>query len=378
MTRRSLSDAEARWALQMVRSGKMTQKQVAAMLGATLSRINQLVNRRTFKHLHGTAGTRTSDGGKRYGLDETPERRLWREAKFWARVDRSGGPNGCWPWIGGKPNHYGQTAAGQGMTGSSGAHVVAFTLARELPKAPDRGLVLRHLCDYKPCCNPAHLKPGTVGENLADRWEAHREGRSGARDVAEPVAAPPGGWNIAVGDLDELDHLARVSEFHARVDSSGGPDACWPWIARSRHRFGYGFMRFEGQNTVPAHRIAYVVAHQLTLAEIRHQVIMHKCTDNTHRNNCNNPAHLLAGTQAENIADKKTHGTMPYGERHHMGQRYADSLIVELRERYWHPKGERPTITALATEVGAPIGVVSQWLKGASRPQAGGPTGPEQ
>ncbi|MFJ3338891.1 HNH endonuclease [Streptomyces sp. NPDC086766] len=378
MTRRSLSDAEARWALEMVRSGKMTQKQVAAMLGATPSRVNQLVNGRTYKHLHGTAGTRTSDGGIRYGLDETPERRLWREAKFWARVDRSGGAKACWPWIGGKPNHYGQTATGQGMTGSSLAHVVAFTLARRLRKAPDWALVLRHLCDYKPCCNPAHLKPGTVGENLADRWEAYREGRTGVRDVTEPVAAPPGGWNIAAGDLNVLDHLARVSEFHARVDSSAGPDACWPWIAKSRHRFGYGFMRFEGQNTVPAHRIAYVVAHGLTLADIRHQMILHKCTEDAYRNNCNNPAHLMAGTQAENIADKKTHGTMPSGERHHMGRRYSDSLIAELRERYWRPRGKRPTITALAAEIGASIGVVSRWLKGASRPGAGGPTGPGQ
>ncbi|WP_149548750.1 hypothetical protein [Streptomyces marokkonensis] len=194
--------------------------------------------------------------------------------------------------------------------------------------------------------------------------------------MAEPVATPHGGWNIAADDLNELDHLARVSEFRARVDSSGGPDACWPWIAQSRHLFGYGFMRFEGQNTVPAHRIAYVVAHGLTLADIRCQMILHRCTEDAYRNNCNNPDHLMAGTQAENIADKKIHGTMPSGERHHMGRRYSDSLIAELRERYWRPRGKRPTITALAAEIGAPIGVVSRWLKGASRPEAGGPASP--
>ncbi|WP_158706434.1 MULTISPECIES: HNH endonuclease [Streptomyces] len=377
MTRRLLSDAQALWAIKQVHTGTLTQAQVAARLGVPPTVINALVRGRTYKHLHGVSrGARNTDGGKRHGFKETPERRYWREAKFWARVNRSGGPDTCWPWVGGKPGAYGHSGAGQAMTGSAAAHVVAFTLAMGLGQAPNNARVLRHLCDNKPCCNPAHLRPGTVSENLADRWQAHREGRTGPRDVSDPVLPPPGGWRIASGSLDDLDYAARVAEFHARVDASGGPDACWPWTARSRHRFGYGFMRFAGRNTVPAHRIAYVVAHDLVLADIDGLVIMHKCLGDTLRNNCNNPAHLAAGTQADNIIDKNAHGTMPRGEHHHRGKRFPDARIADIRERYWRPTGEQPTITALAREVGASVTGVAYWLNGTVRREAGGPLGP--
>lgn len=375
---RTLTDKEALWAIRTVASGKMTQTEVAAKLGVTLWLVNKLINGRIYKHLHGKASQRISDRGVRFGLAEVPERRRWREAKFWARVDRSGGPASCWPWIGGKPDDYGRTPIGNELVGSTTAHVVAHTLATGLATAPDPNTVLRHLCDNKPCCNPAHLKPGTVSENLKDRWRSQREGYSGPRTVEEPVPEPPGGWRIVCGDLAELDREARIAEFWARVDSSGGPTTCWPWTAAARHSFGYGQMSFEGENAVPAHRIAYAVARGLRLADIKGQTILHKCPNHEHRNNCNNPAHLEAGTQAENINDKKIHGTMPMGERHYMGSRYPDAMIVDIRRRYWcAAEDSRPTMTALATEAGVGVTLISSWLRGLSRREAGGPTGPE-
>lgn len=374
---RSLSDGEARWALDQVQSSRMTRTQVASRLGKSLSLINALVVGRTYKHLHGTGRQRNTDGGVRYGLDETPERRAWREAKFWSSVDRSGGPAACWPYSTAPPGKYGHSGAGLAMTGSAASHVVAFTLARALPKAPDNGVVLRHLCDNKPCCNPSHLLPGTQSENVGDVIRAKREGRSGPQVVIHPVAEPPGGWIIHNGDLDELDRAARISEFRARVDRSGGADACWPWIGASRHRFGYGFMRFDGVNTVPAHRIAYAIEHGLKLSEIPSgTVIRHLCNNPAYRNNCNNPAHLAAGSQAENIADMVGHGTQIRGEKHHLGRRYPDELIKALRERYWRPEGQQPTISELADKQGIAVIVVSRWLHGEGRLDAGGPLGP--
>jgi hypothetical protein len=374
---RSLTDHEARWALDQVHSGHMTQTQVALSLGKSLSLINALVNGRIYKHLHGTGRQRNTDEGIRYGLDETPERRAWRETKFWFGVDRSGGQDACWPYSTAPPGKYGLTGAGLAMTGSAAAHVVAFTLARGLPKAPDRGVVLRHLCDNKPCCNPAHLLPGTQSENVGDVIRAKREGRSGPQVVINPVAAPPGGWIIRGGDLDELDRDARISEFHARVDCSGGAYACWPWIGASRHQFGYGFMRFDGVSTVSAHRIAYAIEYGLKLSDMpRGMVIRHLCSDPAYRNNCNNPAHLAAGSQAENLADMVEHRTQIRGEEHHLGRRYPDELIKTLRERYWGPEGQQPTITELAEEQGIAVTVVSRWLNGKGRLDAGGPLGP--
>ena len=127
-----------------------------------------------------------------------------------------------------------------------------------LPKAPDLELVLRHLCDNKPCCNPAHLLPGTASENVRDVIHAKREGRKGPQAVTHPVPAPPGGWIIRDGSLSELLRAARISEFHARVDRSGGAAACWPWIGafppvRLRiHALG----RTQHE---PTHRIAYAI-----------------------------------------------------------------------------------------------------------------------
>jgi hypothetical protein len=263
------------------------------------------------------------------------------------------------------------------MTGSAAAHVDAFTLATGLPKAPDSEGVLRHLCDNKPCCNPAHLLLGTQSENVRDVIRAQREGKSGPQAVPHPVAAPPGGWIIREGNLDELDRAARISEFHARVDRSGGEDACWPWIGASRHRFGYGFMGFDGVGSAPAHRIAYAIERGLKLSEMpRKMVIRHLCIDPTYRNNCNNPAHLAPGSQAENLADMVSHGTQIRGEKHHFGRRYPDELIKVLRERYWRRRGQRPTITELADEHGIAVAVVSRWLHGQGRLDAGGPLGP--
>lgn len=374
---RALTDPEARWALDQVRSGRMTQTQVAFHLRTSLSLVNAMVTGRTYKHLHGTRRQRITDRGVRYGLAETPERRAWREAKFWAKVDRSGGPDTCWPYSTARPGKYGLTQAGRAMTGSAAAHVVAFTLAMGLSKAPDWELVLRHLCDNKPCCNPAHLVPGTVSENVGDVIRAKREGRVGPQAVIHPLSAPSGGWIIRDGSLSELDRAARISEFHARVDRSGGTVACWPWIGASRHRFGYGFMRWEGFNTVPAHRIAYAIKHGLNLSDMpADMVIRHICSDPSYRNNCNNPSHLVAGTQAENIADMSRHGTLIRGEQHHLGRRYPDELIKTLRERYWCPEGRQPTITELAQEHGIAIVVVSRWLHGQGRRDAGGPTAP--
>ncbi len=378
--RPSLTDKQAIWALKKHRSGELTQTQIAEALGATLSRINQLVNGKTYKHLHGCEGQRVTDGGILYGLKETAERRNYREALIWDKINRSDGPDACWPWTGAAGRGYGWTSAGQNLVGSPLAHVVAFSLASGLPEAPV-GLLLRHLCDNRLCCNPAHLRPGTQSENNRDQARARQEGRMAGptvpRVVDDPEAPPPGGWKVP-GEVDllALERAARISEFRAQVDSSGGPGACWPWIGKPRNKFGYGFMRFEGQNTPPAHRIAYVLAHGLSLADIRGQHVLHKCPEAEHRNNCNNPAHLKLGSQAENMADKQLHGTVPMGENHHMGQRYPDELIADLRRRFWLPEGEQPTQTALAKEAGASLGVVGLWLKGQSRREAGGPMGP--
>ena len=92
-----------------------------------------------------------------------------REERFWARVDRSGGPGACWPFSGDKIRGYGR------YTTSGHRTVVAHRYAFELTRGPiPAGLDLDHLCRNKACCNPAHLEPVTRTENQ------RREKRDGA------------------------------------------------------------------------------------------------------------------------------------------------------------------------------------------------------
>lgn len=92
--------------------------------------------------------------------DPRPYRRNTAE-KFWMFVDKSNGPNACWPWRRPlKPNGYGQFKL-EGL--NWGSHRLAWVLTNG--EVPD-GLVIDHLCRNRGCCNPAHMEPVTNAENV--------------------------------------------------------------------------------------------------------------------------------------------------------------------------------------------------------------------
>lgn len=97
---------------------------------------------------------------------------------FWSRVDRSGGPDACWPMLG--------TRGDYGRVLSGGRRVGAHRWAWEQAHGPiPVGMVVMHGCDNPPCVNVAHLSLGTQMENIADRV---RKGRS-ARGACNPGKA---------------------------------------------------------------------------------------------------------------------------------------------------------------------------------------------
>jgi hypothetical protein len=103
---------------------------------------------------------------------------------FWARVDRSNGPNSCWLWTGAKGHH------GYGFLNFRKrvwrAHRLSYYIANG---AFDQSLCVCHACDTPLCVNPAHLWLGTNQENTADRDAKGRAARGNRHGMSKSARA---------------------------------------------------------------------------------------------------------------------------------------------------------------------------------------------
>ena len=100
-----------------------------------------------------------------------------------------------------------------------------------------------------------------------------------------------------------------IERFWAKVDTFGGPDACWPWTA-SRHGYGYGQLGLPGgKRNIYAHRLAWEIANG-PIPDGKD--ILHSC-DNPP---CCNARHLHPGTNLENAQEAKARHRYASGDRH--------------------------------------------------------------
>lgn len=120
-----------------------------------------------------------------------------RIAYFWSRIDCSGGPDACWPWL------YSTAGKGYGSL-SIGPHngrmrLLAHRVAWVLTYGPMTKPFVCHRCDNPLCCNPAHLFQCTCSENLLDMFAKGRHPKAGARLTPDDVREMRRRWASGEG-----------------------------------------------------------------------------------------------------------------------------------------------------------------------------------
>lgn len=114
---------------------------------------------------------------------------------------------------------------------------------------------------------------------------------------------------------------AILSRFWSKVDRSGD---CWIWTGKLID--GYGCFSITSRWSVLVHRLTFELTHGPIPPGL---LVCHTC-DNPP---CCNPAHLWAGTNADNMADSIAKGRRPRGEQKH-GAKLTESNILAIRAQY--------------------------------------------
>ena len=122
-------------------------------------------------------------------------------------------------------------------------------------------------------------------------------------------------------------------------------------------RRGYGRTRHNGKS-VPSHRIAYIKANGLCIADIDGLEVRHLC----HNTRCVNPTHLIPGSHAENMQDMVDAGRTKKGADHAVAC-LTDGQAEAIRNQY-EPRSRTTGCRALARKYGVAHATISRVVRG--------------
>jgi hypothetical protein len=116
----------------------------------------------------------------------------------------------------------------------------------------------------------------------------------------------------------EADQLDR---FWSKVDRSPGQGPCgecWEWAGGEKNQEGYGgFYLRQINNTVNAHKLSFLLAHNFGLNDIPSGIVVrHKCNNPK----CARPEHLALGTHKDNSQDMVAAGNSVRGPRNSLAK----------------------------------------------------------